>query len=84
MYNDLNSKFEALSTHVKKLDIKVAQTVEAIKRQAGVLPVQLEYNPKEYCNAIIIELRKESMPLHESLILQKTQYSYEVDEPIYR
>ncbi|CAA7050068.1 unnamed protein product [Microthlaspi erraticum] len=32
MYNDLNGKYEAVWTHVKKLDVQVAQTAEAVKR----------------------------------------------------
>ena len=32
-YNNLNSKFETLSTHVKKLEMQVVQTGEAVKKQ---------------------------------------------------
>ncbi|KAG7552323.1 Aspartic peptidase domain superfamily [Arabidopsis thaliana x Arabidopsis arenosa] len=52
IYGELNGKFESLSTHVKKLEIQVAQTSEAVKRQAGVLPGRAEENYKGYCNAI--------------------------------
>ncbi|KFK31307.1 hypothetical protein AALP_AA6G095700 [Arabis alpina] len=61
MYNDLNGKFEALSSHVKKLDTQVAQTAEAIKRPQGVLPGKPEHNPKnEYlgCNSITLRSGK--------------------------
>ena len=32
VYTNLNTKFETLSTHVKKLEMKVVQTGEAVKR----------------------------------------------------
>ncbi|CAA7019102.1 unnamed protein product [Microthlaspi erraticum] len=56
MYNDLNGKYEAVWTHVKKLDVQVAQTVEAVKRPHGTLPGKGETNPRnEY--AAQVELR---------------------------
>ena len=33
VYNNLNTKFETLHTHVKKLEMQVVQTGEAVKRQ---------------------------------------------------
>ena len=33
VYTNLNKKFETLSTHVKKLEMQVVQTGEAVKRQ---------------------------------------------------
>lgn len=33
MYANMNGKFEAFNSHVKILDIQVAQTVESVKRQ---------------------------------------------------
>ncbi|XP_024016668.1 uncharacterized protein LOC112090207 [Eutrema salsugineum] len=38
MYNNLNGKFEAVWTHMKKLDIQIAQTAEAVKRPPRTLP----------------------------------------------
>ncbi|CAA7017632.1 unnamed protein product [Microthlaspi erraticum] len=55
MYQDLNGKFEALSTHVKKLDVQVAQSAESIKRQEGFLPGKTNINPKHSCHAIMVE-----------------------------
>ncbi|CAA7051400.1 unnamed protein product [Microthlaspi erraticum] len=46
MYNDLNGKYEAVWTHVKKLDVQVAQTAEAVKRPHGTLPGKGEKNPR--------------------------------------
>ncbi|CAA7018903.1 unnamed protein product [Microthlaspi erraticum] len=45
MYNDLNGKYEAVWTHVKKLDVQVSQTAEAVKRPQGTLPGKGEQNP---------------------------------------
>ncbi|CAA7014228.1 unnamed protein product [Microthlaspi erraticum] len=45
MYNDLNGKYEAVWTHVKKLDVQVAQTAEAVKRPHGTLPGKGEQTP---------------------------------------
>ncbi|XP_024016225.1 uncharacterized protein LOC112089706 [Eutrema salsugineum] len=55
MYNDLNGKYKAVWTHVKKLDVQVAQTAEAVKRSPGTLPGKGENPRNEFVNAI--ELR---------------------------
>ena len=36
VYTPLNTKFETLSTHVKKLEMQVVQTGEAVKRQEAL------------------------------------------------
>ncbi|CAE6126025.1 unnamed protein product [Arabidopsis arenosa] len=54
IYSDLNGKIDTLNTHMKKLDVQVAQTVAAVKRQDGVLPGMPDANPKRTCNAILI------------------------------
>jgi len=38
VYIDLNGKIDNLSSHMKKLDVQVAQTAQSIKRQEGFLP----------------------------------------------
>ncbi|XP_024016199.1 uncharacterized protein LOC112089681 [Eutrema salsugineum] len=55
MYNDLNGNYEAVWTHVKKLDVQVAQTAEAVKRSPGTLPGKGENPRNEFVNAV--ELR---------------------------
>ncbi|MBW1279404.1 hypothetical protein, partial [Escherichia coli] len=52
MYSDLNGRLEAVCNHVKKLDIQVAQTADAVKRPQGVLPGKPDTNPREFVNAI--------------------------------
>ncbi|KAG7568089.1 Retrotransposon gag domain [Arabidopsis thaliana x Arabidopsis arenosa] len=54
IYSDLNGKIDTLNTHMKKLDVQVAQTAAAVKRQDGVLPGMPDANPKRTCNAILI------------------------------
>ena len=36
VYNNLNIKFETLSTHLKKLEMQVVQTGEAVKKQEAL------------------------------------------------
>ncbi|CAN8318935.1 unnamed protein product, partial [Cochlearia groenlandica] len=54
-YNDLNTKFETLNTHLKALDNQVAQITSASKRPMGQLSGKAEANPREYVSSI--ELR---------------------------
>lgn len=63
MYADLNRKFEALNTHVKKLDIQVAQTAESLKRQEGVLPRRIYVNSRFQCSAIMLRNGEELNPI---------------------
>ncbi|XP_024015926.1 uncharacterized protein LOC112089182 [Eutrema salsugineum] len=58
MYNDLNGKYEAVWTHVKKLDVQVAQTAEAVKRSPGTLPGKGENPRNEFVNAIELKSGK--------------------------
>jgi len=54
VYTDLNGKIDNLSSHLKKLDVQVAQTAQPIKRQEGFLPGNPDANPRKRCNAILI------------------------------
>ena len=54
VYTDLNGKIDNLSSHLKKLDVQVAQTAQSIKRQEGFLPGNPDANPRKSCNAILI------------------------------
>ncbi|KAF8107321.1 hypothetical protein N665_0123s0012 [Sinapis alba] len=82
MYQDLNNKWESLSAHVKKLDTQVAQTAEAVKRPAGVLPGKNEQNPRnEFLNAIT--LRSETVEVAEPVedSVEKDTVGVAVDTP---
>ena len=54
VYTDLNGKIDNLSSHLKKLDVHVAQTTQSINRQEGFLPGNPDANPRKSCNAILI------------------------------
>ncbi|WZZ71826.1 hypothetical protein YC2023_083196 [Brassica napus] len=53
VYTNLNTKFEILSTHVKKLEMQVVQTGEAVKRQEALTRGVGDDVMKHYVNAII-------------------------------
>jgi len=61
IYTDLNGKIDNLSSHMKKLDVQVAQTTQSIKRQEGFLPGTPDTNPRKSCNAIMVRSEEESM-----------------------
>lgn len=73
IYNDLNGKFESLVAHVRKLEVQVTQTVEAVKKQA-------ETEAKTFCNTASIQEENDYMPiskqplkLKEVMILPKPE-----------
>ncbi|CAA7053647.1 unnamed protein product [Microthlaspi erraticum] len=45
MFGDLSSKFGSLSTHVQKLEVQIAQTAEAAKKQN-------EVNTQKFCSVV--------------------------------
>ncbi|KAF2564803.1 hypothetical protein F2Q70_00017161 [Brassica cretica] len=51
MFTKLNSKYDAVASHIRQMDVQIAQTTETIKRQQGTLPGKTYKNPKDY-NAI--------------------------------
>ena len=53
VYNNLNKKFETLSTHVKKLEMQVVQTGEVVKRQEALTRRVGDDVMKHHVNAII-------------------------------
>ena len=53
VYTNLNTKFETLSTQVKKLEMQVLQTGEAVKRQGALTKGVEDDVMKHHVNAII-------------------------------
>ena len=53
VYNNLNTKFETLSTNVKKLAMQVVRTGEAVKRQEALAMGVRDDAMKHHVNAII-------------------------------
>ena len=56
MFNDLSTKYDNIASHMRQMDVQIAQTAEIIKRQQGTLPGKTDKNPKE-CN--VVALRSE-------------------------
>ncbi|XP_048623789.1 uncharacterized protein LOC106384712 [Brassica napus] len=50
MLSNLSTKYDNVASHMRQMDIQIAQTAESIKRQQGTLPGKTDKNPKE-CNA---------------------------------
>jgi len=70
--SQLNSKFEAMTTHQKMMEnliAQITQQVSHLSRPPGHLPGQLETNPKGHMNAITLrsgkELESPHMPMRE-------------------
>lgn len=53
VYSNLNDKFEALNTHVKKLQTQVVQTSDAVRRQEALIKWKGEAGQKHHVSAII-------------------------------
>ena len=53
MFNDLCTKYENVASHMRQMDVQIAQTAESVKRQQGTLPGKTDKNPKE-CSAVAL------------------------------
>ena len=49
MFNDLCN----VASHMRQMDVQIAQTAESVKRQQGTLPGKTDKNPKE-CSAVAL------------------------------
>ncbi|XP_033131808.1 uncharacterized protein LOC117126803 [Brassica rapa] len=58
MFGDLSTKYDNVASHMRHMDIQIAQTVESVKRQQGTLPGKTDKNPKE-CNAVQLRSGKQ-------------------------
>ncbi|KAF3499219.1 hypothetical protein F2Q69_00042021 [Brassica cretica] len=59
MFTDLNTKYDTVSNHIKRIDVQLGQTVESVKRQQGMLPGKSAMNPRvEHCNATKLRCEK--------------------------
>ena len=52
-YSELNSKFESLNTHVRKLETQVVQTANTIKRHEAFMKGKGDKSLKHHMNAIM-------------------------------
>ena len=53
IFNDLSTKYDNVASHMRQINIQIAQTAESVKRQHGTLPGKTDKNPKE-CNAVAL------------------------------
>ncbi|KAG5382730.1 hypothetical protein IGI04_034200 [Brassica rapa subsp. trilocularis] len=58
MFGDLSTKYDNVASHMRQMDIQIAQTAESVKRQQGTLPGKTDKNPKE-CNAVQLRSGKQ-------------------------
>ncbi|KAF2569009.1 hypothetical protein F2Q68_00024631 [Brassica cretica] len=59
MFTELNTKYDNVSNHIKRIDVQLAQTAESVKRQQGMLPRTSAMNPRvEHCNATELRCEK--------------------------
>ncbi|XP_013607957.1 uncharacterized protein LOC106373860 [Brassica napus] len=55
MFNDLSTKYDNVASHMRQMDVQIAQTAESVKRQQGTLPGKTDKTPKE-CNAVALRI----------------------------
>ena len=53
MFNDLSTKYDNVASHMRQMDVQIAQTAESVKRQQGTLPGKTDKNLKE-CSAVAL------------------------------
>ncbi|KAF2585802.1 hypothetical protein F2Q70_00037313 [Brassica cretica] len=59
IFTELNTKYDAVSNYIKRIDVQLAQTAESVKRQQGMLPGKSPMNPRvEHCNAAELRCEK--------------------------
>ena len=47
MFNDLSTKYDNVASHMRQMDVQIAQTAGRVKRQQGTQPGKTDKNPKE-------------------------------------
>ncbi|KAF2605954.1 hypothetical protein F2Q68_00044204 [Brassica cretica] len=47
MFNDLSTKYDNVASHMRQMDVQIAQTAESVKRQQGTMPGKTDKNLKE-------------------------------------
>ncbi|KAF2608272.1 hypothetical protein F2Q68_00044215 [Brassica cretica] len=81
MFTELNSKYDAVASHIRQMDVQIAQTAETIKRQHGTLPGKTYKNPKD-CNTVELRSgRHLSDPVPKKLTAQEKGKQKEGEQP---
>ncbi|KAF3527237.1 hypothetical protein DY000_02039962 [Brassica cretica] len=53
MFNDMSTKYDNIASHMRQMDIQIAQIAESVRTQKGSPPSKTKTNPKE-CNAVAL------------------------------
>ncbi|KAF3567635.1 hypothetical protein DY000_02013874 [Brassica cretica] len=81
MFTELNSKYDVVASHIRQMDIQIAQTAETIKRQHGTLPGKTYKNTMD-CNAVELRSgRHLSDPVPKKLTAQEKGKQKEGEQP---
>ncbi|KAF3537124.1 hypothetical protein F2Q69_00019419 [Brassica cretica] len=73
IFTELNTKYDAVSNHIKRIDVQLAQTAESVKRQQSMLPGKSAMNPRvEHCNATELRCDKAEGKEPEQLSAETT------------
>ncbi|XP_013728551.1 uncharacterized protein LOC106432247 [Brassica napus] len=81
MFSDLSTKYENVASHMRQMDIQIAQTAESVKRQQGTLPGKTDKNPK-VCNAVELRSGKQlSEPVKKRFTAAEKGKQKESEQP---
>ncbi|XP_048619839.1 uncharacterized protein LOC106441362 [Brassica napus] len=81
MFGDLSTKYDNVASHMRQIDIQIAQTAESLKRQKGTLPGKTDKNPKE-CNAVEFRSGKQlSEPVKKKFTAAEKGKQKESEQP---
>ncbi|KAF3500493.1 hypothetical protein F2Q69_00044356 [Brassica cretica] len=59
MFTELNTKYDIVSNHIKRIDVQLSQTAGSVKRQQGMLSGKNAMNPRlEHCNETELRCEK--------------------------
>ncbi|XP_013705952.3 uncharacterized protein LOC106409965 [Brassica napus] len=81
MFSDLSTKYDNVASHMRQMDIQIAQTAESDKRKQCTLPGKTDKNPRE-CNAVELRSGKQlSEPVKKSFTAAEKGKQKESEQP---
>ncbi|KAF3509003.1 hypothetical protein F2Q69_00006443 [Brassica cretica] len=81
MFTELNSKYDAIASYIRQMDVRITQTAETIKRQQGTLPGKTDKNPKDRNAVELRNGRHQSDPIPKKLTAQEKGKQKEGEQP---
>ncbi|KAF2579064.1 hypothetical protein F2Q68_00004769 [Brassica cretica] len=81
MFTELNSKYDAIASYIRQMDVQITQTAETIKRQQGTLPGKTDKNPKDRNAVELRNGRHLSDPIPKKLTAQEKGKQKEGEQP---